>query len=312
MTDTPITACPACGSADAIDLATVRDVEMHSVPDAFTYRNCRACDSIYIAAQPRDRLHLIYPSTYYAVLGPRTPGLLERVKARLDQRLLRATLKTIPGEALSVLDVGGGSGWISTLARAVEPRIISTTIVDLNEASRAAAEQDGHAFFCQRIEDFTPAHRFDLILMLNIIEHVADPATVLAHAAKMLSDRGQILIKTPNTQTLDRSLFQRRYWGGYHCPRHWVLFNAGSFNTIAQRAGLNVRRLTYTQGAPQWAQSILGSWSNTSRTGQIMYDRPLFKLLMALFATFDLLRAPFAKTAQMFVWLQHGTANSRI
>lgn len=30
---------------------------------------------------------------------------------------------------------------------------------------------------------------------------------------------------TDNTDSLDFTLFQRRYWGGYHFPRRWNFLN---------------------------------------------------------------------------------------
>ena len=31
-------------------------------------------------------------------------------------------------------------------------------------------------------------------------------------------------MKTPNVEGLDAKLLRHRNWGGYHAPRHWVLF----------------------------------------------------------------------------------------
>jgi 2-polyprenyl-3-methyl-5-hydroxy-6-metoxy-1,4-benzoquinol methylase len=311
MNDFPVEACPLCGGDNHADLATVQDVEMHSVPDAFTYRNCRDCDIIYITQQPRQRLHLIYPPTYYSVAGPTNPRLLERIKAWLDKHLLRRILAHIPGQALSVLDIGGGSGWISDHTRAVDARVSRTVIVDQNEKARTVAVSHGHEFFCQRIEDFRSDSKFDLILMLNIIEHLAEPEKVMQQVKSLLSEHGRILVKTPNTQTLDRRIFEKHYWGGYHCPRHWILFNAGSFTQLCQRNGLAIETLSYTQGAPQWAQSVLGTLARKNlirySTTRVMYDGLLFKMLLAGFALFDMLRCPFFKTAQMFIVLRHAT-----
>lgn len=309
MSDTEILSCPACSSKRFVDIATVSDVEIGSLPDLFVYRNCLDCDSIYIANQPRERLHLIYPQTYYAYTGSSKINLLEKVKNWIDARLFKRILKTIPGKELAVLDIGGGTGWIASLTRSTDSRIIYTAVVDLNEGARAVAEANGHKFFCQRIEDFEADRKFDLIIMLNIIEHVADPKMVMQRARNLLSTNGRILIKTPNTQTMDRYLFQKHYWGGYHAPRHWVLFNAASFAGVCASCNLEIDFLTYTQGAPQWAQSILGTLAkkNAKKYSAVksMNDTPAFKILIAIFAAFDLLRCRFFKTAQMFIVLRH-------
>ncbi|MEI9908849.1 MAG: methyltransferase domain-containing protein [Bacteroidota bacterium] len=53
--------------------------------------------------------------------------------------------------------------------------------------------------------------------MLNLVEHVSDPLTVLQKAASLLAPNGIIVIKTPNTKCRDASLFKNTYWGGAAC-----------------------------------------------------------------------------------------------
>jgi hypothetical protein len=85
---------------------------------------------------------------------------------------------------------------------------------------------------------------------------------------------GVILIKTPNVDTLDCRLFRNHNWGGFHCPRHFVLFNRQSFEDLGRRCGLRVVNAGYTQGAPQWASSILG-WLGLKGSIKVCADRPL-------------------------------------
>jgi hypothetical protein len=138
---------------------------------------------------------------------------------------------------------------------------------------------------------------------------VADPARVLTQLRKSLSPQGLLLIKTPNTDSWDRRLFESSYWGGYHAPRHWVLFNRENFTRLAQACGLEVAAFSYTQGAPQWTPSLMAWLIRHKLAAPVsaekpMFERPLAKLLLGLSAGFDFMRLPFAKTAQMFVILK--------
>jgi SAM-dependent methyltransferase len=230
------------------------------------------------------------------------------VKRALDGRLFRRVMRELPGEHLRVLDVGGGSGWLLDVVREQDRRVVETHEVDLDESARHAAEMAGHVFHCTPIESFAADGRFDLVLLLNLIEHVADPASVLRRVADLLSPSGMLLIKTPNTDTLDRRLFQNHNWGGFHCPRHWVLFTMPALVQLAGHCGFELVWARYTQGAPQWANSILG-WLADRRLVRVsverpMHTHPLLSPLLALAAAFDLLRLPFAPTAQMFVLLK--------
>ena len=145
--------------------------------------------------------------------------------------------------------------------------------------------------------------------MLNLVEHVADPLAVLQKASELLAPGGIILVKTPNNDSLDARLFRKSYWGGLHCPRHWVIFSEKSFRLLSESTNLRIKQLNYTQGAPFWSFSILATLYRKKQV-RVSANRPiifhwLFAPLSAFFALFDFIRAPFAKTSQMFIVLGH-------
>lgn len=299
----PRSRCLACGSAKVEPWAIARDVEYHSTDDAFRYVRCRSCGALSIADVPSNRLGEIYPDTYYS-FSEGKPGIAERVKQWLDRRQFRRIFSELKGERLSALDVGGGTGWLLTQARAVEPRLARTTVVDIDPMAREGAERLGHDFHLGRVESFTSDDKFDLILLLNLIEHVEDPVAVLAGLRALLAPGGIMLVKTPNHDSLDARLFRHRSWGGFHCPRHWVIFTPESFEAAVRRAGLRLDRLELTQGAPFWAVSAL-EWLGSRNLVQITRERPmcrhpLFGPLLAFFGALDLARKPFSRTSQMF------------
>jgi len=303
--------CPACGTDTAREFARGWDVEYRTTPEVFAYWRCPVCETIFLPDPPVDRLAQIYPPTYYSFAGW-DDSLAQRIKKYLDGRLFRRLLAGLPGDRLAVLDVGGGNGWLLSLVREQDRRVADTHEVDLDESARAAAEAAGHTFHCMRVEDFDADRRFDLVIMLNIIEHVADPGLVLRRVAGMLSPSGVVLIKTPNSDTLDRRLFQAHNWGGLHCPRHWVLFTGPGFLRLAGQSGLEPVWLRYTQGAPQWAASVMGAMADRGwlsiTAARPMHRHPLHAPLLALAAAFDFARGPFMKTAQMFVLLRAAQA----
>jgi 2-polyprenyl-3-methyl-5-hydroxy-6-metoxy-1,4-benzoquinol methylase len=53
-------------------------------------------------------------------------------------------------------------------------------------------------------EDFAPAQRFDNIVLGHVLEHVEDPAAIVARAAGWLSPHGRILAAVPNSRSLHR------------------------------------------------------------------------------------------------------------
>lgn len=302
--------CPCCKSPKTRHWADARDVEYDTATGTFEYCRCEACGCLFIHPVPLHQLARIYPPDYYSyAIGK--PSLTQRIKDWLDARMMRSLLAGIHGAQLAALDIGGGAGQQLTLLRNIDPRITHTEIVDLDANAQAQAEAAGHRYFCGPIESFTTERRYDLILMLNIIEHVADPGRVLAAASQLLTPQGIVVIKTPNVDSLDARLFRHRNWTGYHCPRHWVLFNAKSFEQLSLQSGLRVMWQRFTQGAPFWAGSLVHLLAPATATAQGRYrrvvDHPLYAVFCGIFAAFDLLRAPFSTPSQMLFALKQQT-----
>jgi SAM-dependent methyltransferase len=296
--------CPLCGGAGAY-YATATDIEYFVTPDEFRFFQCAACDVLFIEPMLVDRLDLIYPSNYYSFQERGSNNVVSRVKEWLDARMFRKLMKGIPGAKVDILDVGGGTGWLVDILRDIDPRVAVTKIVDIDAGAEQEARSKGHSFFCGHIQDFRSEQTFDLILLLNLIEHVARPDLVLRLIANMLSSHGRVLIKTPNFRALDARLFRHRSWAGYHCPRHFVLFSRGSLERLLLHSGLKIEQFSYTQGAPFWTPSILellrrrGLVSISAERPSFVH--PLTPPLQALAAAFDFARGPFFPLSQMVV-----------
>jgi 2-polyprenyl-3-methyl-5-hydroxy-6-metoxy-1,4-benzoquinol methylase len=312
MNDTALSSisprCLACGADGPEPWARASDVEYCTTDDVFDYLRCTACGVLFIHPVPLSRLSEIYPSNYYS-FAEAQHSLAARVKDALDARNWRKLLSQLPGKSLSLLDVGGGAGWQLSAVRRLDERIEHTQIVDLDPAAAERARANGHAYHCGRVEEFETEQRFDLILMLNLIEHVQSPSAVLAKMRALLSPSGLLFLKTPNYDAWDARLFKNASWAGYHCPRHWVLFTRESLAALVAQNGLCVRSFGYTQGAPFWAASVL-AWLSRRGLSQVTRQRPavyhpLFGLLSMFFAAFDFARMPFAKTSQMVMTLGH-------
>jgi 2-polyprenyl-3-methyl-5-hydroxy-6-metoxy-1,4-benzoquinol methylase len=96
-------------------------------------------------------------------------------------------------------------------------------------------------------------------LLLNLIEHVPNPKIILKKIKNLLSSEGVCLVKTPNFDSANNFFFKDLYWGGLHCPRHFVIFNLKSFLSLCKKTKLKVIYYKFTQGLPQWHASIIGS-----------------------------------------------------
>jgi 2-polyprenyl-3-methyl-5-hydroxy-6-metoxy-1,4-benzoquinol methylase len=303
------TACPICNGTNTTLHAVAEDVEYFTSGQKFSYDRCNDCAVLFVSPMLYDRLDEIYPKNYYSFVSAGSTGLVQKVKQALDRRMFRAVTRQIPGEKLAALDIGGGSGWLLDAVKAVDPRVTTTQVVDIDPGAKAAAEPAGHRYFLGTVEQFESEEKYDLILMLNLIEHVRRPDQVLAKARSLLTPHGLLLIKTPNYDALDAKIFRHRSWGGYHAPRHFVLFDRDSFARVAGNQGLHVKSFAYAQGAPFWTVSLLNELRllglvKISRERPSIYH-PLVPLLQGLFAGLDILRSPLARLSQMIFVLEH-------
>lgn len=303
--------CPVCKQEHFSNWSQAYDYEYFSTPGLFNYYQCNDCKTIFIHPIPLDKLKQIYPPNYYSfVRSSKNP--VARIKEWIDKLFFKKVLKKIKPEKINVLDIGGGTGWLVSNLKKAESRIDFTQIVDIDENAGQLAIANGHAYFQGRIEEFNSEKKFHLILLLNLIEHVADPLGVILKAGSLLAEGGIIIIKTPNTESWDARLYKKSYWGGLHCPRHWIIFSEKSFRLMLAPTPLRIRQMKYTQGAPFWAFSIIAALYR-KKLVRISAKRPiifhwLFAPLSAFFAAFDFLRKPFAKTSQLFILLEKQTS----
>lgn len=299
--------CPICTRRNAEHFTTAHDIEYFTTPEPFSFYRCAECDVLFIHPMLSDQLGKIYPSNYYSFKASNKDSLALKVKRFLDGRTFRSLTGQIRGDALAALDVGGGSGWLLDGLKAAEPRVTYTAVVDIDPGAEAPARANGHEYHLTTIEGLETDRKFDLILMLNLIEHVPDPTAVLEKARTLLKPGGLIWIKTPNFDALDAKLFKNRSWGGFHTPRHFVLFTKESLVRRCEAAGFKVQDCRYTQGAPFWTVSainelrLLGLANVTAAKPSL--EHPLTPFFHLAFAAFDFLRMPFSKTSQMNIYL---------
>lgn len=305
--------CHLCGSADVEPWAVAVDVEYGATgAEQFGYVLCPLCDALSIAPLPADRLEEIYPSTYYSFASggdvlaeDRNP--ITRIKAALDARTARGALAHVGSETPHVLDVGGGTGTVAaSVLRAAGPGA-RATVVDIDAESVELARARGFGGFAGRFEDFDTSERFHLVAMLNLIEHVPDPAAMLVKARELLAPGGLVWLQTPNFRALDARLFRDRSWTGLHCPRHFVIFSAAGLRQALAGAGLEPVRFTYTQAGSFWAGSLLGGGrarrplARLADSPRPLVRHPLFLPLAAAGAAFDFATARVRPTSQVVV-----------
>jgi SAM-dependent methyltransferase len=81
-------------------------------------------------------------------------------------------------------------------------------------------------------ESFNPGRRYDLILMLDVLEHFEDPLRTLEHVARLLGDGGRVLVTVPAFRLL---------WTHHDdLNRHFHRFTKRQLSDVVDAAGLEV------------------------------------------------------------------------
>jgi SAM-dependent methyltransferase len=292
--------CPDCFS-DVQLWSQARDVEYDSIVDSFKYLFCQECELLFIENPPSERLAEIYPKNYYSFDG-NVKSLLITLKKRFDLLWFRKQIsKLLIVEPKNILDLGGGAGYHAKLLQTIYPNAIAT-VVDFDSATIMKPGNDNTLFLECDLNSSFPEGRYDVIVAWNILEHVLTPEIFLASCGSALTEKGVLLIQTPNFQTLSARMFKKMYWGGLHAPRHFTLFNKFSLTNYINHAGLQIREFRYVQGAHFWSVSIANLFRLKARKNvKSILDFKLYRISMFVFACVDLVLAKVSKTGQMYV-----------
>ena len=105
----------------------------------------------------------------------------------------------------SLLDMPCGDGALTAL---MAPRFSRVVGLDASGKHLALAKKilPTAELLEGLIEDFETEERFDTITMINVLEHVVDPISVLHKAASLLTESGVLLVHVPNSQAINRRL----------------------------------------------------------------------------------------------------------
>jgi 2-polyprenyl-3-methyl-5-hydroxy-6-metoxy-1,4-benzoquinol methylase len=177
--------------------------------------------------------HLQPASALAPVIG-RLAMLLPAVRRRASFNLGPMLVPYRKGGRL--LEIGCGSGSYLELMR-----MLGWTVCGI-EPDPEAAVMAGKAADCQvhagTIEDapFEPGS-FDAIATSHVIEHVYDPQSLVASAARLLVKGGRMIVQTPNFESLGHKLFSAE-WFSLDPPRHLCLFTPASLRALFERTGL--------------------------------------------------------------------------
>lgn len=208
--------------------------------DGYQYERCENCGLIRIFPQPSDvALEAIYQNDYYGAWGKS-----EDVFRSLKRKTFASILNMIPEESRGgrLLDVGAATGILMELARELNYAPYGV------EVSREGASAISQKFGAERVFsgyleqiDFTETDMlgtFNVVSMIDLLEHVRDPNEALRKAYSLLKPKGFLLLCLPDASSLTARVLGKRW--NYYIPEHLFHFSYDCMSQILIKHGFKV------------------------------------------------------------------------
>jgi SAM-dependent methyltransferase len=234
------TACPFCG-APAERALEAWDRNREITDERFFYDRCVACGCVFLTNVPAD-IGRYYGGSYYGFDADGEPqwrvdAFLREVEA-YRVGLLRRYVEPGP-----LIEIGSGSGGF---AAAAKDACFDVTAIEMDSRCCGYLAQEIGVNVVQSdrplevLGTLPPAR---VIAMWHVLEHLPNPAEVLAAAADRLEPGGILAIGVPNPRSLQFRLLGAR-WAHLDAPRHLCLIPAAALIERAAELGLRPQMLT--------------------------------------------------------------------
>jgi len=242
--------CEICGGV----LEAHGVVPGYQAPSAYTILRCETCNAM--VANPKSVNPAVYDAIYSVPGGP--PGYdrnfqyaraITRVRDPMRYLTSRQdafwgverALEGCPGKR--ILEVGCGLGYLTYALRQSGYEAIG---IDLSQdAVEKAKAAYGDFYIAEPIEEYAlrSEARFDAVILVEVIEHLEFPMTVIEKALDLLAPGGSLIVTTPN-----RSYYGRdAAWTTDLPPVHLWWLSEEAVMTMGKRLGCHTQLVDFAE-----------------------------------------------------------------
>lgn len=227
--DIETTACPLCRSSRSSIIHTFGKLRVVS---------CKDCGLSYLSPRMKEpAMRKLYErKDYFAdgdLSGYEDYSTQER-SLRLTARRFLRDIKGLCPKAESLLEVGCGYGFFLDEASRFFSRRAGTELSA--DAARKAEETSGADIYTSDLTALPASVTdFDVIVMINVIEHVYEPLTFLLSLRKRLKPGGRLMLSTPDIGSFWYKIMKKK-WPSFKVPEHVVFYDGKSMADLLRRA----------------------------------------------------------------------------
>ena len=163
-------------------------------------------------------------------------------RALQARRLVKTIQRYSPGGSL--LDIGAGSGIL--VEEAAQAGFRAEGIEPSAHLAQAAAKRGLAVHRGTLPHPSIGDKRYDVVCLVDVIEHVPDPVDLMRQAAAVMAPGGVGIVVTPDVESLMARVMGRRWW--HYRIAHIGYFSRATLDRALRQAGLRVVAF----GRPRW------------------------------------------------------------
>jgi len=201
---------------------------------------CKKCSLRYSGIAPLQTEDIYSDKTYLLIMIKSYVSNEKYRKQRFGKErvdLILEYVKPDKNKKPKILDIGCGTGWFLQVARESGFDIYGQELG--KELAQWTSKRLGIEIWNCPLNKLNTKKRFDVITMFDVIEHVKDPLLLLMSAKKILTNKGIIVIFTPNFDSLAISIMKEH--SNLIVPlEHLVYFTKDSIIKLAEKSKMEV------------------------------------------------------------------------
>jgi len=229
MTQFENISCPVCASSDYALIQRTKDFRLKISDTVFSIVRCNKCEFVFLNPRPSKAESMnFYSSDFHKQDNTLFYKIIEPF-FRLSQESIGKTFKKYKKSG-SLLDIGCGNG---SFIMFMQKFGYDVRGVELNpEAEKFASNLLKDRIFYKELKDCDfPEKTFDIITMMQSLEHVYDLNEILSEIRRVLKDDGILFISVPNAAFFESRLFGPYYYN-LEAPRHLYFFTKESIKSL--------------------------------------------------------------------------------